>query len=155
MKHQREREQFVQGVRQRGLRMTAERLALFDEIFSHHGHIDADQLLATLREKSAKISRATVYRTLDLLVECGLVHKHRLGRNRFLYEHIHDGLGHNHLVCAECGRVAEFVSPGISALQSEICRAHGFLPSRHTLQITAVCADCGGDGDQDSSRNGT
>jgi Fur family ferric uptake transcriptional regulator len=138
----RERERFLALIRQRGQRVTAERLALLDEIFTHHGHIDAEQLLASLRAGGVKISRATVYRNLDLLVECGLVHKHRLGRSRHLYEHVHAGQRHHHLVCAECGRVVEFLSPGIAALQTEICRAHGFAPGRHALQITGLCNVC-------------
>ncbi|HEX7185020.1 MAG TPA: Fur family transcriptional regulator [Thermoanaerobaculia bacterium] len=138
----RERERFLQFLRDRGQRVTAERLALFDEIFSQHGHIDAEELLCSMKERSLKISRATVYRNLDLLVECGLARKQRLGRNRFLYEHIHSGQQHDHLVCTGCGRVVEFVSPGIVALQAEICRAHGFVPSRHTLQISGLCNLC-------------
>lgn len=138
----RERERFLQFLRNRGQRVTAERLALFDEIFSQHGHIDAEELLCSMKERSLKISRATVYRNLDLLVACGLARKQRLGRNRFLYEHIHGGQQHDHLVCTGCGRVVEFVSPGIVALQAEICRAHGFVPSRHTLQISGLCNSC-------------
>lgn len=137
-----ERERFLALIRQRGQRVTAERLALLDEIFAHHGHIDAEQLLESLRAGGVKISRATVYRNLELLVECGLVHKHRLGRNRHLYEHVHAGQRHHHLVCAECGRVVEFISPGIAALLTEICRAHGFVPGRNALQITGLCNAC-------------
>jgi Fur family ferric uptake transcriptional regulator len=122
--------------------VTRERLVLFDEIYSQHEHIDADRLLVAMQRSGMKISRATVYRNLDLLVECGLVRKHRLGRNRFLFEHIHAGQEHDHLVCTRCGRVVEFVSPGIAALQGKICRAHGFVPDRHNLQIQGLCVEC-------------
>jgi Fur family transcriptional regulator, ferric uptake regulator len=142
MLHAAEKQQFLDFLDERGARVTRERLALFDEIFTHHGHIDAEELLARLKASGAKISRATVYRNLDLLVDCGLVTRHRLGRNRFLYEHVHRGQRHDHLVCTGCGRVAEFVSPGIEALQAEICRAHGFDPAIHTLQISSLCRDC-------------
>lgn len=138
----REKERFLQFLRKRGQRVTSERLALFDEIFSQHRHIDAEELLASMNSRGLKISRATVYRNLDLLVECGLARKQRLGRSRFLYEHVHSGQRHDHLVCSGCGRVVEFVSPGIAALQSEICRAHGFLPQYHSLQITGLCNQC-------------
>ena len=73
-----------------------------------------------------------------------MVRKQRLGQDRFLYEHVHGGQLHDHLVCTGCGRVVEFMSQGIAALQSEICRAHGFVPSRHTLQISGLCNDCAG-----------
>jgi Fur family ferric uptake transcriptional regulator len=139
----REKVQFLRLLRGRGQRVTGERLALFDEVFSQHGHIDADELLSAMRSRGLKISRATVYRNLDLLVESGFARKHRLGHRRYLYEHVHGGQGHHdHLVCTGCGRVVEFVSPGIAALQAEICRAHGFVPERHTLQISGLCNDC-------------
>lgn len=121
--------------------MTRERLALFDEIFLQHEHIDADRLLQTMRGRGLDISRATVYRNLDLLVRMGLVRRTRLGHDRFLYEHVHPGQHHDHLVCTDCGRVVEFLSPGIAALQAEICRAHGFV-RRHTLEILGLCNDC-------------
>jgi Fur family ferric uptake transcriptional regulator len=140
----RERDRFLQFLRDRGQRVTRERLALFEEIFSWHKHIDAEELLVSMKARGLKISRATVYRSLDLLVECGLARKQRLGQDRFLYEHIHGGQHHDHLVCTGCGRVVEFVSPGIAALQAEICRAHGFQPGRHTLQISGLCNACAG-----------
>ncbi len=139
----REREQFLALLRDRGQRVTGERLALFDEVFAQHGHIDADALLRAMQRRGSKISRATVYRNLDLLVACGFARKQRLGSRGFLYEHLHGGQQHHdHLVCTECGRVVEFVSPGIAALQAEICRAHGFEPARHTLQIAGRCNSC-------------
>lgn len=137
-----ERERFIQFVRDRGLRLTRERLALFDEIYGQHGHIDAEELLRSMKAHGLKTSRATVYRNLDLLVECGLVTKQRLGGSRHLYEHVHVGQRHDHLVCRECGRVVEFVSPGIEALQSEICRAHGFEPESQSLRIEGICREC-------------
>lgn len=140
---ERERRLFVEGMRDRGLRVTPERMALFDEIYAQHGHIDADTLWRGLERRGAKVSRATVYRGLELLVELGLVRKHHLGGRRHLYEHLHSGQRHDHLVCRECGRVVEFMSPGIEALQKEICRAHGFVPTDHTLQIRSLCEDCG------------
>jgi Fur family ferric uptake transcriptional regulator len=142
MADQREKDRFLSFLRERRHRVTAERLALLDEVFRQHGHIDAEQLLASARERGLKISRATVYRNLDLLVASGLARKQRLGRRRFLYEHVHGGQRHDHLVCTACGRVVEFVSAGIAALQGEICRAHGFVPSAYSLQINGLCRSC-------------
>jgi Fur family ferric uptake transcriptional regulator len=138
----REKGQFLTWLKGRGQRVTEERLALFEEVFSQHGHIDAEALLAAMQARGSKISRATVYRNLDLLVECGLARKQQLASRRFLYEHVHGGQHHDHLVCTVCGRVVEFMSPGIAALQTEICRAHGFVPSHHTLQISGLCNRC-------------
>ncbi len=148
MNNEREKEIFLEHLRKRGRRVTAERLAVCEEIFRQHGHVDADDLLAAMQRRGVKISRATVYRNLDLLVECDLVRKYRLGRDRYLYEHLHPGQRHDHLVCRECGRVVEFVSPGIRALQREICKAHGFDPSEQTLQISGCCRACKRDPDE-------
>jgi Fur family ferric uptake transcriptional regulator len=137
-----ERQQFLDFLRGHGHRVTRERLEIFDEIYAQHGHLDAERLLASLRARGAKTSRATVYRNLDLLVECGLVRKTRLGAGNYVYEHVHAGQDHDHLVCSRCGRVVEFVSPGIAAMQAEICRAHGFVPGVHTLQIQGLCNRC-------------
>lgn len=137
-----ERQQFLDYLRSHGHRVTGERLEVFEEIYAQHGHIDAERLLDSLRRRGAKVSRATVYRNLDLMVGCGLVRKSRLGEGSHVYEHLHAGQDHDHLVCGACGRVVEFVSPGIAALQAEICRAHGFVPGRHTLQIQGLCNRC-------------
>lgn len=137
-----EKELFLSFLRARRQRVTAERLALLDEVFRQHGHIDAEQLLTAARQRGLKISRATVYRNLELLVASGLARKQRLGRRRFLFEHVHGGQRHDHLVCTRCGRVVEFVSPGIAALQAEICRAHGFVPASYSLQINSLCQAC-------------
>jgi len=138
----REREQFIRYLRRRGHRVTQERLALLDEIYAHHSHLDAEAILESMLQKGLKISRATVYRNLDLLAECGLVRKQRLGNNRFLFEHVHPGQRHDHLICRHCGRVVEFVSAAIAAMQAEICRAHDFDPKEISLQIHGVCMDC-------------
>lgn len=137
-----ERRTFLDYLRRHGRRVTAERLAMFEEIFRQHGHIDADRLHAAMTARGIKISRATVYRNLDLLVDCDLVRRQRFGRNRYLYEHVHPGQQHDHLVCRRCGRLVEFVSPGIRALQREICKAHGFEPGEVTVQISSLCTRC-------------
>lgn len=157
-----ERAQFLDYLKSRGMRRTEERMALFEEIYRQHGHIDADALLSSLEDAGRKISRATVYRNLDLLVECGLVTKQRLGGDRYLYEHVHAAQHHDHLVCSECGRVVEFISPAIGALLGEICRAHDFSKAHHRLQISGLCNGCAerraGDdepsGDEQRSRMG-
>ena len=124
----------------RGHRVTSERLALFDEIFAQHGHIDAEELLGAMK---ARVAQDLARHRLPQPRPAGRVRpgaQAAAGRNRFLYEHVHAGQRHDHLVCTGCGRVVEFVSPGIAALQAEICRAHGFstpsTPCRSAVSAT-------------------
>ena len=138
----RERQIFIDTLRSQRMRVTPERLALLDELFSQHGHLDAEQLFERMRSHGHKISRATVYRNLELLVECGLARKYRLGRDRFLFEHEHPGQSHDHISCRDCGQVVEFVSPSISALMGEICKAHGFVDGERTVQVMGLCRIC-------------
>ncbi|MGE0640830.1 MAG: Fur family transcriptional regulator [Thermoanaerobaculia bacterium] len=137
-----EEQPFLDYLRARGLRATAERRLLIREIFAHHGHLDAEEIVRAVRARGLSISRATVYRNLELLVESGLAHKVRLAGRRFLYEHVHRGQRHNHLACRRCGRMVEFVSPGITALLGEICRAHSFDAQENQLQIVGLCRGC-------------
>jgi Fur family ferric uptake transcriptional regulator len=139
---QQEKTTFERYVRHRGLRMTPARRAVLEEIFSHHEHIDADRLHEAMARKGLAVSRATVYRNLDLLADCGLVRKYRLDRHRVLYEHIHAGMEHDHIVCRECGRVVEYLNTELRELQEEICRAHGFDPEDLTVQVVGCCLPC-------------
>ena len=137
-----ERAIFLEVLRKRGMRVTSARLALLDEVFSQHGHLDAEQLLERMRVYGHTISRATIYRNLELLVECGLVRKFRLGQDRFLYEHVHPGQTHDHISCRECGQVVEFISSAIASELDEICRAHGFEPEENRVQVLGLCGIC-------------
>src|SRR5438874_12512536 len=83
-----ERKTFSEFLAKKGLKTTKERSLLFDEIFSAHRHFDADDLVARMREKGKKISRATVYRTLELLFECGPVGRVRLNEDKYRYERL-------------------------------------------------------------------
>jgi Fur family ferric uptake transcriptional regulator len=139
-----EREQFADFLRQQGLRLTSERVALCEEIYRQRGHLEAEALLAAVRARGHQVSRATVYRTLDLLVRSGLVRKQRVGARGQLFEPVHPGRPHDHLVCSDCGALVEFVSTELAHLQGEICRAHGFSGEHHQLQILGLCNDCRG-----------
>jgi Fur family ferric uptake transcriptional regulator len=137
-----ERALFGEFLKRKGLKTTRERTALFDEIFSTHRHFDADDLVLRMREKGKKISRATVYRTLELLTECGLVGRVRLNEEKYRYERLQKGEHHDHLVCTSCGRIIEFVEPRIERLQDVVCERYGFLATSHSHQIRGFCASC-------------
>lgn len=138
----REREIFRKYLERRGLKLTAERQALFDELFVRHEHFEADELLVRLRAKHTKISRATIYRTLDLLVDSGIVGRVRIGESGYRYERLRAGEHHDHLICTECGRVIEFYEPRIEVLQDEVCDRHGFLAISHSHQLRGICRRC-------------
>ncbi len=124
------------------LRPTRERFLLLEEIMKTHGHFDADELFASLSARGLKASRATVYNTLDLLVECGLISKYRFGENHSRYEKAFGRPRHDHLICLECGDIIEFVSEKVERLQREVCEEKKFRPQNSTLQIFGTCAKC-------------
>lgn len=133
---------FIQYLRNNNLKVTKERLMLLEELFSTPGHLDADSLLFQLRSRNKGISRATIYRTLDLLVQCGLARKSRLGREHYVYERVTPGQRHDHMVCTQCGSIIEFYDAELEEKQRQICQAHDFRPSFYSLQIQGVCHDC-------------
>ena len=95
-----------------------------------------------MKEKNVKISRATVYRTLELLVKSGLVRRVHLGEDHYHYEHVKGDSHHDHLVCTTCGGVIEFLDEGLEKRALEICEKRKFKPTFHNLQILGVCDAC-------------
>jgi Fur family ferric uptake transcriptional regulator len=135
---QRAQKLFVQYLRENNLKVTQERLALLEEIFATNDHLDADELLARMKAKNRKVSRATVYRTLDLLVQCGLVRKSRLGREHYFYEKMEPGGGHHHMVCTASGKIIEFWDAELDDRLRRICQEHHFRPSFISIQIQGL-----------------
>jgi Fur family ferric uptake transcriptional regulator len=91
-----------------------------------------------MKSKSRKVSRATVYRTLDLLVQCGLVRKSRLGREHYFYEKMEPGGGHHHMVCTATGKIIEFWDAELDERLRRICQEHKFRPSFISIQIQGL-----------------
>lgn len=129
-------------LREKKLRPTRERFLLLEQIMQTNGHFDADQLFSTLSGKGLKASRATVYNTLDLLVDCGLISRYRFGENHSRYEKAFGRPRHDHLICLECGDIIEFVSEKLDRIQREVCEEKKFRQRNSTLQIFGVCAKC-------------
>lgn len=125
----------------RGEKLTEPRRVLIRHIFDSHKHFDADELVADLRTAGRQVSRATVYRTLPLLVEAGLLRELRL-TNRTAYEHDYGYPSHDHLHCSECNRIVEFNNDEVRRLRESVSREHGFRPVNHRFVITGVCPDC-------------
>ncbi|HVR38636.1 MAG TPA: transcriptional repressor [Thermoanaerobaculia bacterium] len=148
MNVEREIGRFQEFLEQQGLKLTGERTSLVREIFSIHYHFEADELLFKMKQKNVKISRATVYRTLELLMKSGLVRRVHLGEDHYHYEHVTGNSHHDHLICTTCGSVIEFHDPLLEARQIEICEKKRFTPTFHNLQILGVCANCKKKGEQ-------
>lgn len=145
---QREIDRFRAFLQTQGLKLTGERTALLREIFATHYHFEADELLFKMKEKSVKISRATVYRTLELLVKSGMVRRVHLGEDHYHYEHVRGDSHHDHLICTTCGNVIEFHDEELEARQREVCERKKFTPTFHNLQILGVCGACRKKGEQ-------
>ncbi len=124
------------------LRPTRERFLLLEEIMRINGHFDADSLYASLNARGLKASRATVYNTLDLLVDCGLISRYRFAENHSRYEKAFGKPRHDHLICLECGDIIEFVSPRLERIEREVCEEKKFTLQNATLQIFGTCAKC-------------
>ncbi len=126
----------------RNLRPTRERSLLLREIMRTKGHFDADTIFASLTRRGLKVSRATIYNNLDLLVQCGLISRTRFGENHSRYEQAFGRPRHDHLICLSCGNIIEFVNEKVDQLERDICREMEFSPENSTLQIFGRCARC-------------
>ncbi len=124
----------------RGLRCTVERLAILKEVWEHKGHPSAEEIARKLSSGRLYVSRATVYRTLDLLVETRLLTCSTLGEGHRHYEIRAEH--HDHLICRSCGRVFEISSPELEKLQEKICTANNFETVSHSLEIIGYCSRC-------------
>lgn len=132
---------FKEFLEVKGLKCTGERLKIVEHVFEKHNHFEADQLLESMRERGLRVSRPTVYRTLSLLVEAGLLRELRFGR-RSAYEHNYGYPQHEHLYCDRCGNVIEFMSEPINQLQESICQEFGFQPDHRQFIVYGVCSAC-------------
>ena len=136
------KQRFMDFLARKSLRLTAQRRAIIDTAFGTSQHFTAEQLLAWSRRRDPSVSRATVYRTLPLLTESGLVREMDFGKDYKFYDpnyaaHPH----HNHIICQDCERIVEFESQKIERLENEISQRLGFSVQSHRLQITANCEE--------------
>jgi len=139
-------EAFAEFLAEKGLKLTRQRSAVLEEVLNGGGHFDAEDMVARLKGGTTQVSRATVYRTLELLRECNLVDKLDLGESRSYYEQMEPGAHHDHLICTRCGNVLEFHNEKLEALQTEICRKFDFEEAHHSLRIFGLCGKCRGKG---------
>ena len=127
---------------EKGLKLTKERIAVLREVFSSHNHFEPENLYQRIKDSGSKASRASVYRTLNLLVESGLVEKVTRTEKSNVYEHTFGHTHHDHMICDGCGSIIEFYSEKLENLQKEICLGNGFDGRSHTLEIHGYCVEC-------------
>lgn len=141
-------EQFRQYLKSGGLRLTSERLVIFEQVFSYEGHFQAEDLLVHMREKGYSASRATIYRTLPLLVKSGLLTEIIDAQKNSYYEHVHalQEQQHAHLICLRCNKIIEFTNPEVDKLQKAVCDLHKFEPMKFRNEILGYCGECRAEG---------
>jgi len=133
---------FKQTLRAGSLRLTSQRLAVLEDILASEEHRECDDIFLSMRDKGIPISRATIYRTLDILEKADFVRKMDIGDGRFRYENRLAQSHHDHLICLECGQIIEFVDHGIERRQELLSREYDFRLIRHIHQLFGVCQAC-------------
>jgi len=134
---------FRRYLKEQRLPVTHQREVIAQVVFSTEGHLSVEEIEGKLRKGGTRIGKATIYRTLDLLVRSRLVVEHDFGEGFKRYENrLSQEPVHEHLICLECGRVTEFQSWEVQEVESRVTAKHGFKATRHKLEIYGLCRDC-------------
>ena len=132
----------INALKKEGLRYTNQRQAVWDEIKSNEDHRDAEEIYSALRKNNLNVSRATVYRTIDVLYKNNLIRKIELGDSPAKYENKVNSEHHDHIICVQCGKIEEFVDETIETRQDAIIDKMGLKMIRHIHQLFVLCTDC-------------
>ncbi len=133
---------FKDVMRKEGLKITPQRIAVLEEIMEGEGHLESEDIYMAIKVRNTHVSRATVYRTLDILVQHGFARKLNLGDGRARYERKIDSPHHDHMICNDCGKIIEFVNDEIEKIQEEITKQQQFKLQQHIHQLFGICKEC-------------
>lgn len=139
MKHPKAAEIFKDFLKRGKNRITPERFEVLDAALEHEGHFGADDLYIKMKNDNSSVSRATVYKTLELLVQCELISKRNFGENITRYESSFRRQSHDHLICVDCGKIVEFSDPRVKELPELISDELGFEIESYSFNIFARC----------------
>jgi Fur family ferric uptake transcriptional regulator len=142
MSQERVDEVLARYMSERGLKSTRQRSLIVDTFFDLGGHVTVEDLWSRVRQSDARVSVATVYRTMKLLAECGLAAARNFGDGQTRYEPAAGRHHHDHLICTRCGTIVEFENDRIEQLQDLVAKKHGFRVTSHKMELYGLCRDC-------------